>query len=172
MYVEKLQNVVGRLYFNYMTQTVPVTATTPPAQTPPPATTQNAAPAEHRGWSWGAFMLGPMFFIGIKRYSYLFMYLLCLIPIANIILFFAIPIYLAKKGRELAYASPMFKSEAEVDGFMKGVDHAGKVSFFVSIIIWAITFVFYIVLWITVISHMPGSNQLNQSRLPGLPTTH
>src|SRR5690348_4008055 len=82
--------ILGILYI-HMTQTAPVAPVAPvaPASASAPAPIQ-AAP-EHKGWSWGALMLGPMFLIGIKKYIYLLLYLLFLIPLVNIVVFFAIP---------------------------------------------------------------------------------
>ena len=85
-------------------------------------------------------MFDPAFLIGIKQYKFLLVYLLCLVPIVNIFAIVGIKIYLGLNGRSMAAKSPMFANQDELNGYMKGVDHAGKILFFVAIIAMAIGF--------------------------------
>ncbi len=97
-------------------------------------------------------MFGPVFLIAIRRYAYLWLYLLpgalmlgtgilrsiyvaLLIIGIGALSFFVIPIYLGMKGRTLAAASRAFSNRDQYVGFMKGIDHAGKVLFFAFIVI-------------------------------------
>ena len=97
------------------------------------------------GWSWGAFGTGPAFLIAVKRYKFLWWYLLFLIPFVNFIFMLAFAIYLGVNGRKIAAAGKQFANQSEYDGYMKGVDHAGKVMFFVGVIVGAIIFILFIV---------------------------
>lgn len=90
------------------------------------------------GWSWGAFMFDIPFLVGIKKYTYLFWYLLALVPFVNVIFFIVFKIYMGAKGRALAAVSPQFENETEFRGFMKAFDHAGKILFTVTVAIIAI----------------------------------
>ncbi|MBP9760098.1 MAG: hypothetical protein KBD24_01890 [Candidatus Pacebacteria bacterium] len=87
------------------------------------------------GWSWGAFINGPMFLIGTRQYSYLWMYVLYFIPFVNIIAWFGVMIYLGMKGRELAAESKTFTNRDQYVGYMKATDHGGKVFAILSILI-------------------------------------
>ncbi|HEX7042380.1 MAG TPA: hypothetical protein VF189_03960, partial [Patescibacteria group bacterium] len=89
---------------------------------------------ESTGWSWGAFILGPLFLLAIKKYYYLFLYLAYFIPFINFLAVFGIPIFLGIKGRELAYDSSMFETQHQASGFMSAVDHAGKIMFVVYLV--------------------------------------
>lgn len=102
------------------------------------AATTQPAPAASGGWSWGAFIMDVPFLIAIKKYTYLWFYLLLLIPIVNLFAILGIKIYLGMKGREMAMTSKTFASKDEYNGFMKGFDWAGKVLFFVSLAIFAL----------------------------------
>jgi hypothetical protein len=85
------------------------------------------------GWSWGAFIMGPMFIIAVRKYTLLLLYLLMFIPIVNFLAQFGIMIYLGLKGRELAAASPTFSSREQYIGFMKAIDHAGWIMFLIAL---------------------------------------
>lgn len=83
------------------------------------------------GWSWGGFMFHIYFAACIKRYWYLLWMIALVVPYVSGIITFGLMIYFGVKGRELAAGSPVFKSKQQYIGFMKGIDHAGKVIFFV-----------------------------------------
>ena len=85
-------------------------------------------------WSWGACMFDPGFIIAIKNYKFLFVYILYFIPLINIFAVIGIKIYLGLNGRSMAENSPQFENKDELNGFMKGIDHAGKIMFFVALI--------------------------------------
>lgn len=89
-----------------------------------------STPSNVKGWSWGAFMMDPAFIIAIKNYKFLFFYILYLIPVLNFFAIIGIKVYLGLNGRSMASKSPQFVNESEFIGYMKGVDHAGKVLFF------------------------------------------
>ncbi len=116
-------------------------------QTPSQAPlTTVAQPAINSGWSWGAFMFDPAFIIAIRNYTFLFCYLLYLIPLVNIVAMIGIKIYLGINGRRMAIASKSFASPDEALGYMKGTDHAGRVLFFATIIIMVLGIVFSVAL--------------------------
>lgn len=102
---------------------------------------------ESGSWSWGAFMLGPAFLIGTKQYWYLFLYLAYFIPLLNFLLIFCIAVFLGLKGRQLAYESTMFDNDEQVEGFLKAIDHAGKIMFILSIILFVIGIIFFITIF-------------------------
>lgn len=131
------------------------------------------------GWSWGAFMFGPMFLIAVRKYKQLWLYAIPLlfplllgllvvgqsmygdsspggiygavlpiiiVSIGIAILFFiALPIYFGIKGRMLAAESRTFSNKDQYVGFMKVMDHAGKVGFFLTLGFLMLGFVFLIV---------------------------
>jgi len=97
---------------------------------------------ESTGWSWGAFMLDPAFLIGIKKYKYLFWYLIMLVPFVGFLFYIGFKIYLGVKGREIASTSTYLRGD-ERRGFMKGLDNAGKITFFSSLIFLALWLVFF-----------------------------
>lgn len=90
------------------------------------------------GWSWGAFALNFMFIIAIRRYMYLFFLLLMFVPFVNFIAMIGMMIYFGSTGRELARTSTTFSNKEQYLGFMKGIDHAGKIIAYFYIIIFAI----------------------------------
>lgn len=86
------------------------------------------------GWSWGGFIFHIYFAACIKRYWYLAWMVALIVPYISGIITLGLMIYFGVKGRELAAASPVFKSKQQYIGFMKGIDHAGKVIFFVFVV--------------------------------------
>lgn len=99
-------------------------------------------PGSNEGWSWGAFMFDPVFLIAIKKYKMLWWYLLMFVPFVNLIFFIAFKIYLGIKGKAIA-STGVYLNEGERGGFMKGLDHAGKISFFAWLIITALMMIFW-----------------------------
>ena len=93
-------------------------------------------------WSWGGFMFGPAYFIAVKKYEYLLIYLLMFIPIVNFIAMIGIAIYLGMKGHTLVATSTMFANDAERAGFNHGIDHAGKIMFILVLISFVLAFIF------------------------------
>ena len=93
-------------------------------------------------WSWGGFMFGPAYLIAVKKYNYLFAYLLMLIPVVNFFAMIGIAIYLGVKGHALVAESPMFQNDVERVGFNRALDHAGRIMFFISIACMVLAFVF------------------------------
>lgn len=85
------------------------------------------------GWSWGGFIFNIVFAIATRNYKYLLIMILFFIPVVNIFAIIGAMIYFGVKGREIARNSKTFANKDEYLGFMKGVDHAGKVMFFVYI---------------------------------------
>ena len=113
---------------------------------PAPAATTTATQTSEGGWSWGGFILGPLFAIATKRYSYL---LLLLIPgLGGLIMM----ILLGLNGRNIAMQSPTFSNNDEVRGFMKGVDHAGFISFILGVAVFAAWILFVVVILGTVLN--------------------
>lgn len=97
--------------------------------------------ASESSWSWGAFMFDAAFLIAVKKYKWLFWYLLYLVPFVNFAFMIGFKIYLGVKGRAIAATSTYFQDERELHGFMKGIDHAGKVLFFVMLavlVVWLV----------------------------------
>lgn len=86
-------------------------------------------------------MFDAPFLIAIRKYNYLWFYLLFLIPLLNLFAILGIKIYLGIKGAEIARTSTTFASEEEYNGFMKGLDWAGKVLFFVGLAIFALSLI-------------------------------
>lgn len=90
----------------------------------------------HPGWSWGGFMFNIFFAACLKRYWFLLWFGALLVPIVNLFVPFVLlglMIYFGVKGRELAARSAVFTSKQQYIGFMKGIDHAGKCMFFLSL---------------------------------------
>jgi hypothetical protein len=79
------------------------------------------------GWSWGGFAFNWIFLVAVRKYTYLFFLLLMPIPLINIIALLGMMIFAGTQGRELARESRTFANHEQYLGFMKGVDHAGKV---------------------------------------------
>ena len=96
---------------------------------------QTSVPATKTGWSWGGFMFTVVVMLASKRYVYLLLYLLMFIPIVNLIAIIGIMIWMGVKARSLVMASPAFTNHDEAVGFMKGIDHAGKIMLFILIIL-------------------------------------
>jgi hypothetical protein len=68
------------------------------------------------------------------------MYLLMLVPFVNMVAWLGIMVFLGLKGRELAATSQTFTSRDQYVGFMKAIDHAGKVIFFAALGVIVIAF--------------------------------
>jgi hypothetical protein len=132
-----------------MNETTPEPTLAPPT---PPAPQESST---DDGWSWGAFVLGPIYLIAIRRYLLLAPYILLLVPILNIFVFLGYGIFLGIKGRDMASHSTSFANRDQYIGFMKGVDHAGKVFFFVYVAIIVVT----LVLATTVLSSLGGARE-------------
>lgn len=82
------------------------------------------------GWSWGGFMFNAYFAACLKRYWFLAWLLPGVVfPLISLPIWLGLAIYFGVKGREMAAASPTFASKQQYIGFMKGIDHAGKVLF-------------------------------------------
>jgi hypothetical protein len=116
-------------------------------QTPPPAPQSfiplgNTTPTGPEGWSWGAFMLGPFFLIAVRKYVYLWAYLLMLVPVVNFVAWLGIMVFLGVKGRAMGYESTTFTSNEQREGFFKAIDHGGKIMFIISVIGLVVWFVF------------------------------
>ena len=105
----------------------------------------NSAVVPKQGWSWGALMFNAAFLIGAKRYQLLLWYLLMLIPIVNLIFAIVFAIYLGVKGHMIAAGGTQFANQSEYDGYVKGLDHAGKVVFFATLIFIGLSLVLAIV---------------------------
>lgn len=95
--------------------------------------------SEVTGWSWGAFMFDIAFVLALKQYKFAWLFLLYLIPWVNVLAIIAIRIYLGFHGRRMTYESDAFDTPAERDGFVKGLDHAGKILLYVSLVLLVIT---------------------------------
>jgi hypothetical protein len=87
------------------------------------------------GWSWGGFMLHIYFAGCVRRYWYLVWIIAFVIPFLNIPIIIGLMIYFGIKGRVIASSSPVFKNKQQYIGFMKGIDHAGKVMFFLLVVV-------------------------------------
>lgn len=113
------------------------------------------------GWSWGGCMLNWTFVLAIKKYKLLFLMLLLFVPVVNAFVGIGVPIFLGLKGREYARESGMFANKDQYLGFMKAVDHAGKILFYVVLAI----FVGGLLLMLTVFSSFSGmqSESMNTS---------
>lgn len=79
------------------------------------------------GWSWGGFAFNLMFAIATRNYVYLWLLFLMIVPFVNIFAMLGIMIFFGIKGRELARTSTTFSNHDQYLGFMKGLDHAGKI---------------------------------------------
>jgi hypothetical protein len=129
----------------------------PPAPLASPEDEKYARP----GWSWGGFMFNFIFIIAIRRYWYLLLVLLALIPpllvglssfsvpyhmiwiillapVLSFLIILGVMVFFGIKGRVLAAKSSTFANRDQYIGFMKGIDHAGKVLFF-TYVVFALT---------------------------------
>lgn len=93
-------------------------------------------------WSWGSFMFDPVVMIATERYKWLLVYLLMFIPFINLIALLAVKIYFGLNGQELIMSSTAFANNDEKKGFLKGIDKAGKILFFVGLALIAVSFIF------------------------------
>ncbi len=105
---------------------------------------ENSTVSKQGGWSWGGFMFSPVVILGSKRYVYLLLYLLGIIPLVGPLLWIAVMIFMGVKGRALVMASGVFSDE-EARGFMKGIDHAGKIMFWIMIVLVIVGIIFGLV---------------------------
>ncbi|MBP9749118.1 MAG: hypothetical protein KBD21_00035 [Candidatus Pacebacteria bacterium] len=87
------------------------------------------------GWSWGGFMFHVYFAACVRRYGYLAWLVVFLIPLLSIPVVLGLMFYFGVKGREIAASSPLFKNKQQYIGFMKGIDRAGKVLFFLMFVV-------------------------------------
>lgn len=111
---------------------VPATTSIPNVSTS--ASIQPSVYDINRKWSWGAAMLNFIYLIAIKKYKYLLLFLLMLIPFVNMLAWIGLPLYFGFFGGKLAYQSSMFANKTEADAFMRAINHAGKVCFFLYVI--------------------------------------
>ncbi len=94
------------------------------------------------GWSWGAFLFGAAFLVAIKKYKMLLWYLLYLVPVVNFFFWIVFMIYLGVNGHKLAARSHHFENQHEYHGFMKALDHSGKIMFFAVIVLLVLGTIF------------------------------
>lgn len=91
-------------------------------------TTGTAETDYSTGWSWGGFMFNLYFAIAVRKYAYLWLFFLNLIPYLGTLVMMII---FGMKGRELAATSRTFDNKEQSIGFIKAMDHAGKIVFFI-----------------------------------------
>jgi len=91
-------------------------------------------------WSWGAFILDPFFILAVRKYIYLLLYLLYIVPILNILAMIGIKIFLGMKGTDMVRESETFENDDERRGFLKAINHAGFILFIITLIFFAIGF--------------------------------
>jgi hypothetical protein len=63
------------------------------------------------------------------------------VPVVNFFFWIIFMIYLGMNGHKLAAQSRHFENQYEYHGFMKALDHSGKIMFFVAIALIALGFV-------------------------------
>ena len=117
---------------------------------------ENNVPTRHSGWSWGGFMFSPAVIFASRRYVWLLLYLLMIIPLINIIGWLIPMIVLGIKGRDLIMASHTFANQDEAPGFMKGIDHAGKIVFWITLILIGLGLIFALVMGFGFLSLLGG----------------
>jgi hypothetical protein len=78
-------------------------------------------------------MFAPAYLIAVKKYKYLLLYLLGLVPFINVIAMIGIPIFVGLKGHGFVVESDMFKNDDERAGFNRAIDHAGWIMFLVTL---------------------------------------
>lgn len=79
-------------------------------------------------------MQWTIFAIGLRKYWYLLLILVGMIPLVGGLASIGAMIFFGIKGREMAAASSVFTNRDQYIGFMKGIDHAGKVIFYATLI--------------------------------------
>jgi hypothetical protein len=116
------------------------------------------------GWSWGGLMFNAYFLVGAKRYKLLWWYLLAFVPLVNIVFWIAMLIYLGVNGHKIAAEGTQFSNQSEYDGYVKGLDHAGKIFFFIFLAIAAIALVIVAALFVFAGVHpsLPHPMQMQQ----------
>ena len=122
---------------NELEQTNPIQNDTPKPSSCPTMEQKN----DIKEWSWGAFMFDFIFIIATKKYIYLLLFLLYLIPFVNFLAMIGIRIFLGTQGRRIAAESPMFSNKDECRGFMKAIDHAGYIIFIFTVVMFILAFV-------------------------------
>lgn len=117
------------------------TETTTEQINPSPLVEQTASELESidlTKWSWGGFLNPWYAVIASRRYSYLPLFILYVIPLVNI-LSIAIHIYFGMKGRQfIKDHNNAFTNDSEVAGFIRGYDHVGWISFLIGLAIFAL----------------------------------
>ena len=108
---------------------------------PAPSTSPDDEKYARPGWSWGGFMFNFLFAIAIRRYLYLLWLLALVIPIVNFFVILGLMIYFGLKGRAMAAESKTFSNRDQYIGFMKGIDHAGRILFFFYAVIFTLILV-------------------------------
>jgi hypothetical protein len=101
----------------------------PLAETTPSASTGAQDAYVDAGWSWGAAMFNVSFAVAIRKYWYLAVMILFFIPLVNFVAMIGLFVFFGMKGREIARDSVTFSNKDQYLGFMKGMDHAGKIMF-------------------------------------------
>lgn len=79
-------------------------------------------------------MFGPVVILATRKYVYLLLYLLMFVPLVNIVAGLGISILMGIKAQSFVDSSSTFASPEERLGFMKGIDHAGKMMFIIGLI--------------------------------------
>jgi hypothetical protein len=84
-----------------------------------------------QGWSWGGAVFSPYFIVGAKRTQLLWWYLFAFVPFLNIIFWIVVFFYFGTNGHEVAAKGTQFANQSEYDGYVKGLDYAGKIFFWI-----------------------------------------
>ena len=119
------------------------------------APTQNYRATPKKGWSWGAFMLGIHWGIGNRVYWPL-LSLLIVIPFIGPIIYLVVAIICGIKGHEWAMNSGTFKTVEEYNAAQDTWDRAGKVMFFIMLIMVVISLILSITLGAAVFAGLAG----------------
>lgn len=122
----------------------------------PKSDQQNISSGEYKdeGWSWGGFALNWIFLLAVRKYTYLFFLILMFIPIVNFIVFIGMMIFMGLQGREIARVSRTFANHEQYLGFMKGVDHAGKIVAYFYLLILFVTLAFFVLMFSAFSGHI------------------
>lgn len=121
-----------------------------------------------QGWSWGGAVFSPYFIVGARRHALLWWYLFAFVPFLNIVFWVAVFFYFGSKGHQVAANGAQFANQSEYDGYVKGLDHAGKIFFWIFIALMICVALWVVAFFGAYVSRIHQAN-LNPANAPMQP---
>lgn len=88
-----------------------------------------------QGWSWGGAVFSPYFITGAGRFKLLWWYLFALVPFLNAIFWIVVFFYFGLNGHAVAAKGSTFATQGEYDGYVNGLDRAGRIFFWIFLVL-------------------------------------